>query len=250
VAFSPNGQILASGGQDGTIRLWNVADGQELPEPAGHSFPVARLADRTLPIARMAFSPDGETLAAVNLDGGVNLWDVKTRQPREPVRSHKGPVLAVAFSPDGRWLATGGADRSVQLIDRASGQRLPPFRTESPITSLTFSPDSKTLSATCFAPGPSLHLWDITTRKALPPRTGHTTHVMGIAYHPAGSRVATASLDGTVRLWNTAGAEESRTLIRQVGTSCTVAFSPSGRHLAVGLANGTIAILETPGAKR
>jgi WD40 repeat protein len=251
VAFSPDGQVLASGGQDLTIRLWNVADGQELPELAGHTFPVARLADRIVPIARMAFSPDGETLAAVSPEG-VNLWNVKTGQPKEPLRSHVGPVLAVAFSPDGRWLTTGGADKTVQLIDRASGQRVHTFRGESPITGLTFSPDSKTLSAICAAPGPSLLLWDVATRKALPPHTGQTGHVMGIAYHPAGSWVSTASLDGTVRLWDTAsGAEESRTFdFRQVGASSPVAFSPSGRHLAVGLGNGMIAILKTPAAKR
>src|SRR5262249_54436710 len=123
VAFSPDGQILASGGQDETIRLWNVAEGQELHVLAGHPFPVARQGDRSFPIARMAFSPDGESLAADSLDGGVHLWNVKTGQPKEPVRWHVGPALAVAFSPDGRWLATGGADKTVQLIDRATGQR-------------------------------------------------------------------------------------------------------------------------------
>jgi WD40 repeat protein len=241
VAFSPDGQILASSGKDGTIRLWTVADGKELHVLSAFSFPAALL----------AFSPDGDTLAAGSLNGGASLWSVKTGQPMDPVLWHIGPVRAVGFSPDGRWLATGGQDKNVQLIDRTSRQRVHTFRGETPITALAFSPDSKSLAATCAAPGPSLLLWDIAAKNGRT-RAGHTGHVLGLAYHPAGNRVATASWDGTVRVWETASdMQGSRAFdFRRVGTFTTVAFSPSGRHLAVGLDNGTIAILETPAPKR
>src|SRR5262249_8504199 len=150
----------------------------------------------------LAFSPDGETVACGGQDGKVNLWDVKTGQLKDRLLLHVSPVRAVAYSPDGRWVTSGGADLTVQLVERASGRPLHTFRGGTPFTGLAFSPDSQTLAAVCDAPGP-LRLWDLATKQ---PRTfdGHTQHVLGIAFHPAGNRVVTGSLDGTVRLWETA----------------------------------------------
>src|SRR5262249_9863960 len=149
--------------------------------------------------AQVAFSPDGETVAGGGEEGTVNQWDVKTGDQRKTLRWHGGPVGAVAFSPDGRWLASGGVDRTVQLVASAAGERRRPLPVEKPVLGLAFSPDSQTLAAVNAAPPPSLRLWDLATRK---PRTfpvnqdtGHTQHVVGIAFHPAGNRVITGSLD-------------------------------------------------------
>jgi WD40 repeat protein len=238
VAFSPDGRLLASGSIDGTIRLWDVADGREVHRRAVHPGHLP------LPVP-LAFSPDGETVAGGGPDGTVHLLDVKTRQPKNPLPGHFLPVRAVAYSPDGRWLASGGADRTVQLVERASGRGVHTFPGETQFTGLAFSPDSQTLAAVCDAPGP-LRLWDLATEQE---RTfpGHTQHVLWVAFHPAGNRVVTGSLDGTVRLWVTApGTDGSRVFDFPQGGYYPVAFAPSGRHFAVGLANGTIAILATP----
>jgi WD40 repeat protein len=239
VGFSADGRLLASGSSDTTIRLWNMPDGSEARVLTGHTDGPVHL----------ALSPDGETVAAGTMNGAVNLWDVKTGRKKDPMRWHEGHVVAVAFSPDGRWLASGGAGKKVQLIEWASGQRRQIFDGESPVIDLAFSPDSKTLAA-CYevpVPCPSLRLWDLTTNKE-GTFSGHSGHVLGLAFHPAGNRVLTASWDGTVRLWETTpGKHDSRTFeFPHAGFCESVAFTPSGRHFAVGLADGTIALLTTP----
>jgi WD40 repeat protein len=128
---------------------------------------------------------------------------------------------------------------------QVSGRRPHTFRGGTHFTGLAFSPDSQTLAAVCNAPGP-LRLWDLATKKE---RTfpGHTQHVLWVAFHPAGTRVVTGSLDGTVRLWETApGADGCRVFDFGHAGLYPVAFAPSGRHFVAGLANGTIAILATP----
>src|SRR5262249_32791034 len=117
------------------------------------------------------------------------------------------------------------------------------------VRSLAFSPDSRTLAAASDGSGPPVRLWDLAT-SAERRVTGNTSRVLGLAFHPQGNRVATASLDGKARLWQTsAGADRTRDFdFSPIGHSGAIAFTPSGRHLAVGLDNGLIAILRTPPA--
>jgi WD40 repeat protein len=137
----------------------------------------------------------------------------------------------------------------IVLLSDASGTPVHTFRGGSLVTCLAFSPDSRTLAAASAGPGPSVRLCDIASKTE---RTvaGHTGRVMALAFHPGGQRIATGSLDGTARLWDTAaGAGRGRVFdFRHIGPVGAVAFSPSGRHLAIGLGNGLVAIIRTPPA--
>jgi len=112
VAISPDGKILASGSQHGTIKIWNLATGELIRTLSGH----------TNSVNYVAISPDGRTLASGGGDGTIRIWNLATGEQIRTLSGHTNSVNSVAISPDGRTLASGGGDGTIRIWNLATGE--------------------------------------------------------------------------------------------------------------------------------
>ena len=276
VAFSPDGQRLASGSHDRTVKIWDSATGKELSTLKGHANWVTSVAfspdgqrlvsgsvDRTMKIwdsatgkelfalkghagfvHDVAFSPDGQRLASASYDQTVKIWDSATGKELFALKGHAGPVESVAFSPDGQRLASGSDDKTVKIWDSATGKELFALKGHAGwVFSVAFSPDGQRLASASF--DRTVKIWDSATGKELFALKGHAGGVLSVAFSPDGQRLASGSSDQTVKIWDSATGKELFALKGHAGWVWSVAFSPDGQRLASAGADGTVKIWDS-----
>ena len=219
-AFSPDGTLLATTSDDGTARLWRLADGAELAVLTGH----------TGGVWSCAFSPDGALLATASTDRTARVWQVSTGKQAEVLRGHTDWVRSCAFSPDGALLATASADRTARLWQVADGAERTVLQGHTgEVRSCAFSPDGALL-ATASADR-TARLWQVADGAERTVLQGHTGGVWSCAFSPDGALLATATY-GMVRLWEVADGKERSVLAGQTDEIDSCAFSPDGTLLA------------------
>jgi WD40 repeat protein/uncharacterized protein YjbI with pentapeptide repeats/Mrp family chromosome partitioning ATPase len=226
LAYSPDGHHIASGGDDGTLRLWDAASGQCLRVMEGHKGAVNTL----------AFSPDGRHIASGGDDGTLRLWHATTGHYLLLMEGHKKSVKSLAFSPDGRHIASGSWDDTLRMWDAATCQCMRGMEGhKGVVNSVAFSPDGRHIvSGGWDGKDGTLRLRDAASGQCLHTMEGHKVPVSSVTFSLNDHHIASVSMDGTLRLWDAASGQCLRVIEGHIGAVNTLAFSPDGRHIASG----------------
>jgi WD40 repeat protein len=265
VAVAPDGSWLASGGDDWTVRIWDVVTGRERATLKGHTAPVAAVAvapdgswlasggwDWTVRIWDAATGRERATLKGDTEDGSwlasgwhwtVRIWDVVTRRERATLKGHTGTVAAVAVAPDGSWLASGSRDSTVRIWDVATGRvRAVLAGHTSEVAVVVVAPDSSWLASGDY--DRTVRIWDAATGRVRAVLAGHTSEVIAVVVGPDGSWLASGSRDSTVRIWDVATGRERAVQPGHTtrAAAWAVAVAPDGSWLASGSSDSTVRI--------
>jgi WD40 repeat protein/serine/threonine protein kinase len=241
LAWSADGTRLASGGFDGTIRIWDAVTGKQIS-----SIPSAP------GVLSVAWRPDGRQLASANFpDKTVSIWEPATGKRLRTLTGHSADVWAVDWSPDGSRLASADAATNVIVWDAAIGKPLFTLKgTAASHGCVSWSPDGLRLATANW--GPTIKLWDTASGRELAAFSGHKGPVFAMCWNPAGTKLASASQDQTITIWDGVTGQPLRRLSNpQVeefpGALC---WSPDGRRLAAGARDLTIPVWDVASGER
>lgn len=226
--FSPDDEVLASAGFDGTIRLWDTETGEELRVLEGHRDVVWSI----------AFAPNGERLVSAGWDGTLRFWDVETGETIETVDSFRTALSAVAFSPSGDQLAIGSLDGRVWVMDVESGNmQLIHYNPPSDIWQVAVSQDGSLLAAGM--DNGDILLWDLQALSQRGILQGHRGPVYSVAFSTDGRQLVSGSSDRTMRVWDVQTGIEIATYGGHDGGVWSVAVSSDGQYFASSEWDGT-----------
>ncbi|MFW6357854.1 MAG: protein kinase domain-containing protein [Chroococcales cyanobacterium] len=273
IIISPDGKTLISGSADKTIKIWDIATGQELHTLTGHSSFINAL----------AISPDGKTLISGSADKTIKIWDIATGKELHTLTGHKGFINTLFISKDGQLLASGDANKTIKIWDIITGQEQHTLTEHSSsinalvinhdnqtlfsasadktikiwniltgeelstlsghngyINSLVITPDGQTLISA--SADKTIKIWDITTTQVINTLTGHSSYVNDLAITVDGQRLISGSADKTIKMWDLATGKLLRTFVGYEHHIDYLAISPNGNVMATGSGSATIEI--------
>jgi len=244
--YSPDGKRVVTGGEDGTVRIWDPKNGQELMAIEAHE-------DR---VDGVSFSPDGAKILTASWDNTAKIWDSETGELLLAVEEIHPPTWDIpetgawgaGYSPDGRRFATAGTDGLGKVWDAETGAELLVLAGhDAPLWDVAFSPDGMLIATSSFSG--EARIWDAETGKEIHNLVGHTSSLRELDFSHDGSLLGTASADGTAKIWDVASGEELTTLAGHKDRVMGIDFSPDGTEIATSSRDRTARIWEVSGGR-
>lgn len=276
LAWDPDAGVLASGGMDNLVRIWDPVRGRAAARPfSGHSNDVVALtargrrlvsSDRSRRVRpvylpggnllktmiedlrnvsqALALSPDGRSLMIGSRDRTCVRFDLGNWRLESTYRGHRGWVTGLAFDPTGAEFVSGSKDRTLRIWQVSNPRRARAILTghTGEVNAVAWSPAGNRI-ASCGASG-GIRLWDAGSGKLLRLLTGHQGGVNALGFSPDGGLLVTGGSDGTVKVWLVSTGKELRTIRSGQGAVRAVTFLSSERWIAAAGADGSVRVWE------
>lgn len=229
VAVTPDGKWVVSGSWDRTIKVWNLATGEQENLLTGH----------TNGINAVAITPNGEMLISGSIDKTLKVWNLKTGKQLFSFTDDNESVTSVAVTPNGRRVIFGSLDETIKIWNLETKELVKLYGHTGWVTSVAVTPDGKL--AISGSTDNSIKVWNLETGKQLDTLTDHTDRVRTVAVSPDGKLVISGSNDKTLKIWNLE-TKEVFTLYGHTGWVTSVAVTPDGKQVISGSIDKTIKV--------
>jgi WD40 repeat protein len=236
LAFTPRGSVIATAGAFKTIRLWEVATGKEYNKLDGHA----------TGIKAMVLSPDGSMLASGGEDGAIILWELLTGKIITQFKGHLDEITALAFSPDNTRLASASGDRTVRLWDCDNAKFIRTLDAGCAPLAVVFGADGQVLATA--GDDHLIRVWDTEAGKVIHTLKGHADSVVSLVGMKNGKLIS-GGRDKSIRIWDVAAGKPTSVIARELGDSDALALTKDGKMLASAGVNNAIRLFETASGK-
>ena len=278
IAFSPDGNYIATGSWDNSVRIWGIGNtyvthlglsgvhrvafsstGERLAAAGNYKASIYTMPSydsidclgHTHFVSSVAFTPDATTLATGSWDRTVRIWNALNGSLVRTLTGHTEWVSSVAFSPDGSRLASASGDKTVRIWDTSNWTLLRTLTGHTQeVNVVAFSPDGRLLASGSH--DDTIRIWDPNTGNLVRTIVAHLWHVTDLCFSPDGQWLLSAGgQEKTIRMWRVDTGRLVREYRAETGTSVrSVRFSPDGRYFAYGRQDGVLVLARNPCASR